>query len=149
AFPVIGSRSAVWIAAQVHLMFAAFVLGVPMFAVICEAIGIFTKEESYQQKYDKLSKEFTRLLLVAYSATAIWGAVLTFLLVTLYPAFWNHLASVFHLSMWIYVGLFFFESFTLYLYYYGWDRWKYGRAKYVHLGLGVLLNLFGTTVMLI
>ena len=25
--------------------------------------------------------------------------------------------------MWIYAGLFFIESFTLYLYYYGWDRW--------------------------
>ena len=31
-FPVIGARAAVWIAAEVHLMFAAFVLGVPMFA---------------------------------------------------------------------------------------------------------------------
>ena len=27
-FPVIGERAAVWIAAEVHLMFAAFVLGV-------------------------------------------------------------------------------------------------------------------------
>ena len=33
-FPVIGSRAAVWIAAQLHLFFAAFVLGVPMFAVV-------------------------------------------------------------------------------------------------------------------
>ncbi|HUP02100.1 MAG TPA: hypothetical protein VM737_11340, partial [Gemmatimonadota bacterium] len=40
-FPLIGSRTAVWIAAQVHLMFAAFVLGVPMFAVVSEAIGLF------------------------------------------------------------------------------------------------------------
>ena len=39
-FPVIGSRAAVWIVAQVHLMFAAFVLGVPMFAVIAEAIAL-------------------------------------------------------------------------------------------------------------
>ena len=38
--------------------------------------------------------------------------------------------------MWIYVGLFFFESFTLYLYYYGWDRWKDGRAKWGHWTLG-------------
>ena len=149
SFPGIGSRGAVWIAAQVHLMFAAFVLGVPMFAVITEAIGIFTKDAAYKEKYDKLSKEFTRLLLVAYSATAIWGAVLTFLLTTLYPRFWNHMTEIFHLSMWVYAGLFFFESFTLYLYYYGWDKWKYGRAKKVHLGLGVLLNLFGTSVLMI
>ena len=62
-FPGIGPRGAVWIAAEVHLMFAAFVLGVPMFAVICELIGILGRDA----KYDKLSKEFTRLLVFAYS----------------------------------------------------------------------------------
>jgi cytochrome bd ubiquinol oxidase subunit I len=144
-FPGIGARGAVWIAAQVHLLFAAFVLGVPMFAVVVEAIGIVKKDE----KFDKLSKEFTRLLLIAYSATAIWGAVLVFFLTTLYPRFWGHLASIFEVSMWIYVGLFFVESFTLYLYYYGWDRWKTGGAKLGHLGLGILLNLCGTAVMFI
>src|SRR5574341_919480 len=112
-FPVVGARAAVWVAAEVHLMFAAFVLGVPIFAVVTEAIGIFGKEE----RYDRLSKEFTRLLLVAYSATAIWGAVLTMFLTTLYPRFWGYLATVFGPSMWLYAALFFLESFTLYLYY--------------------------------
>jgi cytochrome d ubiquinol oxidase subunit I len=144
-FPVIGSRAAVWIAAQLHLFFAAFVLGVPMFAVVAEGIGIFGGEE----KYDKLAKEFTRLLLVSYSATAIWGACLVFALITLYPRVWGYLAEVFAPSMWVYVGIFFFESFTLYLYYYGWDRWKSGRAKFGHWGLGILLNLWGTAVMVI
>jgi cytochrome bd-type quinol oxidase subunit 1 len=144
-FPVVGARTAVWIAAQVHLMFAAFVLGVPMFAVVAEAIGIFGKD----QRYDRLAKEFTRLLLIAYSATAIWGAVLVFFLTTMYPRFWSHLSDIFEVSMWIYVGLFFLESFTLYLYYYGWDRWKYGGGKYAHWGLGILLNVWGTAVMFI
>jgi cytochrome bd-type quinol oxidase subunit 1 len=144
-FPVFGSRTAVWIAAEIHLMFGAFVLGVPMFAVVAEAIGIFGKD----QRYDRLSKEFTRLLLIAYSATAIWGAVLTFLLSTLYPAFWGYLTAIFGPSMWVYVSLFFFESFTLYLYYYVWDRWKYGRAKIVHWCLGILLNVWGTIVLFI
>jgi len=144
-FPVIGSRAAIWIAAELHLMFAAFVLGVPMFAVVAEAIGIFGKD----QRYDRLSKEFTRLLLIAYSATAIWGAVLVFLLSTLYPRFWAYLTAIFGTSMWVYVSIFFLESFTLYLYYYGWDRWKYGRSKLVHWGLGILLNVWGTTVMFI
>jgi cytochrome bd ubiquinol oxidase subunit I len=144
-FPGIGARGAVWIAAEVHLMFAAFVLGVPMFAVICELIGILGRDA----RYDKLSKEFTRLLVFAYSATALWGATLLFFLTTLYPKFWNHMARLFSLSMWIYVGLFFIESFTLYLYYYGWDRWRTGRAKWGHWSLGVLLNVWGTSVMLI
>ena len=144
-FPLIGSRAAVWIAAELHLMFAAFVLGVPMFAVVAEAIGIFGKD----QRYDRLSKEFTRLLLIAYSATAMWGATLTFFLATLYPRFFAYLLSIFAPSVWVYGAIFFFESFTLYLYYYGWDRWKYGRAKLVHWGLGILLNVWGTIVMFI
>src|SRR5881397_954097 len=90
-FPAIGARAAVWIAAEVHLMFAAFVLGVPIFAVVTELIGIAGRDA----RYDRLSKEFTRLLLVAYSATAIWGAVLVFLLATLYPRFWAYLTAVF------------------------------------------------------
>ena len=145
SFPWIGSRTAIWIAAEVHLMFAAFVLGVPMFAVVAEAIGIFGHDE----RYDRLSKEFTRLLLIAYSATAMWGAVLVFLLTTLYPRFWAHMTEIFEVSMWIYVGLFFIESFTLYLYYYGWERWKEGRAKIGHWTLGILLNVWGTAVLFI
>jgi cytochrome bd ubiquinol oxidase subunit I len=89
------------------------------------------------------------LLLIAYSATAIWGAVLVFFLTTMYPRFWTHLSEIFEVSMWIYVGLFFVESFTLYLYYYGWERWKRGRAKYAHWTLGILLNVWGTAVMFI
>ena len=138
-------RGAVWIAAQLHLLFAAFVLGVPMFAIVIEAIGMFGGDK----KYDKLAKEFTRLLLVAYSATAIWGAILVFFLSTLYPRFWGHLTAIFAPSMWLYAGLFFLESFTLYLYYYGWDAWKKGAAKKVHWCLGILLNIWGTLVMFI
>src|SRR6266545_1389073 len=144
-FPVIGARAFVWITAEVHLMFAAFVLGVPMFAVVTEAIGIFGKDE----RYDRLSKEFTRLLLVAYSATAIWGTLLVFFLATLYMPLWAYLTRVFGPSMWVYASLFLFESFTLYLYYYGWDRWKKGRAKLWHWTLGILLNVWGTIVMFI
>jgi len=144
-FPMVGSRAAIWIVAQVHLMFAAFVLGVPMFAVIAEAIGIWGKDV----RYDKLAKEFTRLLLVAYSATALLGGLFVFLLTTLYPALWSYMSEVFRISMWIYAGLFFMESATLYIYYYGWDHWKAGRAKLGHWGMGILLNVWGTVVMFI
>ncbi|PYP66634.1 MAG: hypothetical protein DMD26_07160, partial [Gemmatimonadetes bacterium] len=57
--------------------------------------------------------------------------------------------KIFSVSMWIYVSLFFVESFTLYIYYYGWDRMKVGQGKWLHWTLGVLLNVWGTTVMLI
>ena len=141
AFPVIGSRVAVWVAAQLHLLFAAFVLAVPLFAFIIEAIGYFTRDP----RYDKLAYEFTRLLSVSFSLTATFGAGLTFLLIILYPKFTTYLMSVFSPTFLPYVLLFFFEAFFLYTYYYGWGKFH----PLVHLGLGLALNLVGTAIMMI
>ncbi len=143
-FGGMSSRNLVWIIAQVKLMFAAFILGVPMFALIIEYIGYLTKDD----KYDKLAREFIKLSLIAFSATATLGAILLFMLITLYPTFWNYMSGVFAPTMWIYPVLFFGESFTLYLYWYGWD-WLKGDKKKWHLFLGVLLNLFGTALVVL
>ena len=56
--PSIGSRVAIWIVAQLHLLFAAFVLAVPIFAFIIELIGYKTGDK----RYDRLAHEFTKLL---------------------------------------------------------------------------------------
>ncbi|MFL6193400.1 MAG: cytochrome ubiquinol oxidase subunit I [Thermoanaerobaculia bacterium] len=140
-FPKIGSRVAVWIAAQLHLLFAAFVLAVPIFALIIEFIGYRTKDP----RYDRLAYEFTKLLSVSFSLTATFGAMLTFGLIILYPKFTNYLVSVFSPTFLPYVGLFFLEAFFLYTYYYGWHKF----SPRVHLLLGLGLNLVGTGIMLI
>ncbi len=38
-------RATIWVVAQLHLLFAAFVLGVPIFAVIVEFIGWRTGDQ--------------------------------------------------------------------------------------------------------
>lgn len=140
-FPGIGSRVAVWVAAQLHLLFAAFVLAVPLFALIIEFIGYRTKDP----RYDALAYEFTKLLSVSFSLTATFGAALTFLLIILYPKFTGYLMQVFSPTFLPYVGLFFLEAFFLYTYYYGWG--KFGPR--VHLALGLGLNVVGTGIMVI
>ncbi|HSR69636.1 MAG TPA: cytochrome ubiquinol oxidase subunit I [Acidobacteriota bacterium] len=145
AFPVIGSRVAVWIVAQLHLLFAAFVLAVPIFAVIIEFIGYFSKNPEDAKRYDKLAYEFTKLLSTSFSFTAAFGAFLLFMLIMLYPKLMNYLASVFSPTFAPYVALFFFEAFFLYSYYYGWGKF----SPKVHLFLGVMLNLVGTAIMFI
>jgi cytochrome bd-type quinol oxidase subunit 1 len=140
-FPKIGSRVAVWIAAQLHLLFAAFVLAVPIFALVIEFIGYRTKD----RRYDRLAHEFTKLLSVSFSLTATFGAMLTFGLIILYPKFTTYLVSVFSPTFLPYVGLFFFEAFFLYTYYYGWGKF----SPRVHLALGLGLNVVGTGIMLI
>ena len=140
-FPLVGSRVAIWAVAQLHLLFAAFVLAVPIFAIIIEAIGYKTGDK----RYDRLAHEFTKLLSVSFSLTATFGACLTFMLIILYPKFTNYLMSVFSPTFLPYVLLFFAEAFFLYTYYYGWGKFH----PLVHLGLGVGLNLVGTAIMFI
>ena len=144
AFPVFGSRLAVWAVAQLHLNFAAFILGVPIFAVIIEAIGWRTGEA----RYDWLSHELVKLTFAAFSTTALLGALLLFLFVGYYPKFWTYMTSIFFPTYWIYALLFFAETFTVYLWYYGWD-WLSGSRKWIHVGLGILSNLFGTAILVV
>ena len=144
AFPLIGSRLAVWAIAQLHLNFAAFILGVPIFAVIIEIIGWRTGAP----RYDWLSHEFVKLIFAAFSTTALLGAFLLLLFVGYYPKFWAYMTSIFFPTYWIYALLFFAETFTVYLWYYGWE-WLSGPRKWVHVSLGVLSNLFGTAILLI
>jgi cytochrome d ubiquinol oxidase subunit I len=140
-FPVVGSRVAIWVVAQLHLLFAAFVLAVPIFALIIEFIGYKTNDK----RYDHLAYEFTKLLSVSFSLTATFGACLTFMLIILYPKFTNYMMSVFSPTFLPYVLLFFFEAFFLYTYYYGWGKF----SPRIHLLLGLGLNLVGTGIMLI
>jgi cytochrome bd ubiquinol oxidase subunit I len=140
-FPVVGSRVAIWAVAQLHLLFAAFVLAVPIFAFIIEVIGYKTGD----RRYDRLAYEFTKLLSVSFSLTAAFGAFLTFMLIILYPRFTLYLMSVFSPTFFPYVLLFFFEAFFLYTYYYGWGKFH----PLVHLGLGLCLNIVGTAIMFI
>ena len=144
AFPLLGSRLAVWAIAQLHLNFAAFILGVPIFAVIIEIIGWRTAQE----RYDWLSHQFVKLTFAAFSTTALLGSFLLFLFVAYYPRFWMYMTSIFFPTYGIYALLFFAETFTVYLWYYGWD-WLSGPRKWIHVGLGVLSNLFGTAILLV
>ncbi len=142
--PGIGSRNLVWIVAQQHLLLAGFVLGVPIFGWVCEIVGWKTKEA----RYDKLAKEFTKLLTSAYATTALFGGILLFLLIGLYPKLMAYLTEMFFPSFLVYCLLFLAETATLYMYWYGWDYMQ-GNKKAFHLFLGFLLNLFAIGIMIV
>jgi cytochrome bd-type quinol oxidase subunit 1 len=144
SFPLIGSRLAVWAVAQLHLNFAAFILGCPIFAVIIEIVAWRTRDA----RYDWLAHEFVKLTFAAFSTTALLGALLLFLFVGYYPKFWTYMTSIFFPTYWVYALLFFAETFTVYLWYYGWD-WLSGSRKWIHVALGVLSNLFGTAILFV
>lgn len=139
--PFVNSRVVMWVVAELHLMFAAFVLAVPMFAIVIEYIGYKTGDK----RFDELAYDFTKLLSVSFSFTASLGALLTFLLIVLYPSLTQYLVKIFSWTFLPYVLLFFLEAIFLYSYYYGWGKF----SPRVHLFLGVMLNIVGTAIMFI
>jgi len=139
----VNNRVMAWLVAQLHLWFAAFVLAVPIFVLVIEGIGMATKDE----RYDRMAYEFIKVSVTAYSITALFGGLLLFTLVLFYPDFMKYMANLFRTTMLIYALLFFAESASLYIYYYGWGWMRYGFKKWVHLTIGLLLNGVGTTLM--
>jgi cytochrome bd ubiquinol oxidase subunit I len=143
--PYVGARNVIWVVAQLHLLLAGFVLGVPLFAWVCEIVGW----KGGEKRYDKLAKEFTKLLTSAYSTTALFGGILLFLLIGFYPKLMNYLSDIFFPSFIVYCILFLLETATLYLYWYGWDALQDGGKKTFHIFLGFLLNFFAFFIMII
>ena len=144
-FPYTGNRTAVWIVAQLHILFAGFILGAPIFVVISEWLG-YRKQDP---RYDRLAKEVTKGTVIPYSMTALTGGLFIFVLLATYPQFttWliNHFFLIFAV---VYPLLFIGETIILYMYFYTWDAWK-GEKKARHIALGVLLNLIGSITLFV
>ena len=144
-FPYTGNRTGVWIVAQLHILFAAFILGAPIFAVVSEWLGY----KNQDPKYDRLAKEVTKVTVILYSMTALTGGLFIFVLLATYPDFTTWLIKHFFLIFaLIYPLLFILETIVLYTYFYSWDSMK-GSQKGRHIALGVLLNIIGTVTLFV
>src|SRR6266851_838254 len=144
-FPYMGNRGAVWIVAQLHILFAAFILGAPIFVVVSEILGW----KNQDTRYERLAKEVTKVTVILYSMTALTGGLFIFVLLATYPQLtaWliGHFFAVFAV---MYPLLFIFETIVLYLYWYTWDAWQ-GPKKLRHIALGVLLNIIGLATLIV
>jgi cytochrome bd-type quinol oxidase subunit 1 len=139
------SRTVVWAIAQMHLIFGALVLAVPIFVLVIEFIGFKTDDD----RYDDMAHEFMKVSITAYAITALFGGALAFSLFLLYPDFMMYMMRVFGSQVLVYAVLFFLETMLLYIYYYGWNALRYGNRKWVHLTLGLLLNAVGGTLLVV
>ena len=144
-FPYTGNRTAVWIVAQLHTLFGAFILGAPIFIVISEWLG-YRKQDL---RYDRLAKEVTKVTVILFSMTALTGGLFIFILLAAYPQFTTWFINQFYLVFAVfYPFLFISGAIVLYTYFYMWDAWK-GEKKGRHIALGVLLNLIGMTLLFV
>jgi cytochrome bd ubiquinol oxidase subunit I len=144
-FPYTGNRTAVWIVAQLHILFAAFILGAPIFSVISEWLGY----RKHDLRYDRLAKEVTKVTVILFSMTALTGGLFIFVLLATYPQFTTWFINQFYLVFAVmYPLLFISGTIVLYLYFYTWDAWK-GEKKGRHIALGVLLNVIGMVTLFV
>ena len=144
--PLLGARTALWLVAQLHLFFAAFVLGAPIFIVFCEYLGMRTRDA----RYERLARETSKVVAIAYSLTAIFGVLFAFVLMGPYQPITNYLFKALY-PVWALYGLFILlETLCMYVYWYTWEPLARTPArKRAHIGIGILLNVLGTVVMLL
>ncbi|MFQ5597658.1 MAG: cytochrome ubiquinol oxidase subunit I [Nitrospiria bacterium] len=137
----IGSRNLVWLLAQVHILFGAFLLGVPMFIIVIEIMGIKTGEA----RYDKLAHEFTDLIVAVFATTATLGIFFLFSLLVFYPELMSAMADIFKPTYYVYLFLFLAETASIYIYWSKWEAWQ--NRKGLHVFWGLMLNLAGTALV--
>ncbi|MBI5814844.1 MAG: cytochrome ubiquinol oxidase subunit I [Nitrospinae bacterium] len=146
-FPLMGNRAIIWIAAQMHILFASFILGVPFFVLVSEALYLWSAD----YRYERLAKEVIKVTAFCYSLTALLGGSFALLLFGLYPKITYYLFYKFDL-IWlvIYPASFIAETILMYMYYYSWGPLSGTKTKKLaHIGIGFLLNCVGVFTLFI
>lgn len=152
AYPRIGSfdsRLLVWFVTQQHTYFGGFVLALPLFCALLEFLGLMTKKPALSLRYDGLARDLAKVALLALSVTAVVGSLMLALFVALYPSFMKYMGGTFKSFMPAYAVVFVGESLLLIAYYYGWNRMAEPGLKWIHASIGILTNVFGTTLLLL
>ena len=137
----LSSRNLVWVLSQVHILFGAFLLGVPMFIIVIEIMGVKTGEA----RYDKLALEFTDLIVAVFATTALSGIFFLFSLLVFYPELMRVMAGIFSPTYYVYLFLFLAETACIYIYWSKWEAWQ--NRKALHIFWGMMLNIAGLALV--
>jgi cytochrome bd ubiquinol oxidase subunit I len=145
----VDSRLLMWIIIQQHTYFGGFVLALPIFCVLLEFLGLVAKNPGLALRYDGLAQDLLKVALLAISVTAAVGSVMLTMFITLYPSFMQYMGGTFKVMMPLYALVFVGTTFLTIAYYYSWDRMAAGGTKWLHLSIGLLAVVFGTSLLLL
>jgi len=147
--PISENRVTIWVLAQQHNYWGAFVFGVLVLVVLLEISSMMVRTGDSAQRYDGFAHEILRLVVLALSVAAALGGLLLFGLLALYPDLTRYLASVFRPFFLGYGVLLVVFNTVVYLYYSTWQSMSTGLSKWLHASLGVLACSLGTLLVLI
>jgi len=144
--PLGESRVAVWVLAQQHLYWAAFLLGTLLIVSVLEIIALIRRDEHDAYACDVLAREFLDLVMLGLSVASLLGGTLLFCLLGLYPDLMRYLLSVSRSVFLTYGILVLGFTILAYLYYVTWESFDTGCQKWIHASLGILANVSGTSL---
>jgi cytochrome d ubiquinol oxidase subunit I len=118
------SRAQMAVSLAFHIVFASLGVGLPLFLLVAEYLGIRRKDGIWMDLARRWAKAFSLLFAVG----AVSGTVLSFSLGLFWPGLMGRFGSVIGLSFSLEAFAFFLEAIFLGIYLYGWDRlspWKH------------------------
>ena len=143
------SRLLVWFVTQQHTYFGGFVLALPLFCALLEFAGLITKKPALSLRYDGLARDLAKVALLALSVTAVVGSLMLSMFIYFYPSFMKYMGGTFKSFMPVYAIVFVGEALLLIVYYYSWNRMAERGLKWIHAAIGILTNIFGTSLLLL
>jgi hypothetical protein len=143
------SRLLVWFVTQQHTYFGGFVLALPLFCALLEFAGLITKKPALSLRYDGLARDLAKVALLALSVTAVVGSLMLSMFIYFYPSFMKYMGGTFKSFMPVYAIVFVGEALLLIVYYYSWNRMAERGLKWGHAAIGILTNVFGTSLLLL
>jgi hypothetical protein len=139
------SRLVIWIVAQQHLYWVAFVLGTFCITTLLEVWALLGPRSNIVT-YDALARECLSLVMLAVTIAGTLGGLLLISLLVLYPQFTSYLISLYRPVLLVYGVLILAFTLLAYLYHVTWQQMEEGWSKWLHASLGILTNVIGTTI---
>ncbi|HEX4211870.1 MAG TPA: cytochrome ubiquinol oxidase subunit I [Candidatus Dormibacteraeota bacterium] len=135
-FPVLGAMAWVGLIFLLHIIIAAWSMGVVILAPTYELIGKVTGDE----RLDRYARSLTKVNIRLFSLGAVLGSFAVFSLTGLYPNLFIRLVILFFLPV-LYAFLSWFVTIAAELvYYYRWDAWA-AAHKWRHIAVGYVAGI--------
>jgi cytochrome bd ubiquinol oxidase subunit I len=143
------SRLWIWVIAQQHFYFGGFVLGALFLAMAFELIGLLVRDRERAKRFDRLAYRTVALALLVCSVAAIFGGVLFFTLLALYPTLMGYLGNVLRASFLAYGPVLLLLFGSIYFYYVTWHTLQHRLQKWLHATMGLIVNGLGLVVLML
>lgn len=115
---LLAARAQMGVSLLFHFVFSALGVGLPLFALIIEALWLRTRN----RRYYRLARTWGKAMAALFAVGAVSGTVISFELGLLWPEFMRYAGGIIGVPFGMEGFAFFIEAIFVGIYLYGWDR---------------------------